>query len=61
MKTKIYLSLLSSSEFAKVKCPIQNSPQQPEPPKRLSFLTVNATTGNQALGHDRCNIFSGSS
>ena len=61
MKNKIYLSLLSLSEFAKVKCPIQNSARQSEPPKRLSFLTVNSTTGNQALGHDKCYIFSGSS
>ena len=27
--------------------------------RSLLFLTVNATTGNQAFSHDRCNIFPG--
>ena len=34
-----YLSLLSLSEFSKVKCPIQDSPPQSEPPiDRLSSM-----------------------
>ena len=27
--------------------------------RSLPFLTVNATIGNQAFSHDRCNIFPG--